>query len=77
MQALGAPLVGDPEYGGPPAARLALHAATLGFNHPDGTPRRFERAPDPDFWQTAGLPPRPVVPGVPIPPPAAPSESAG
>ncbi len=73
MQALGAPLVGDPEYGGPAAERLALHAATLGFNHPDGTPRRFERAPDADFWQTAGLPPRPVVPA----PPAARSECAG
>jgi 23S rRNA pseudouridine1911/1915/1917 synthase len=60
LQALGAPLVGDPAYGGPEAGRLALHAATLGFAHPDGTSRRFERPPDADFWQAAGLAPRPA-----------------
>lgn len=54
----GCPLLGDPLYGGRAAAstplieRLALHATTLGFIHPDGTrhhyhsplPADFERA---------------------------------
>jgi tRNA pseudouridine32 synthase/23S rRNA pseudouridine746 synthase len=32
---LGAPIVGDPLYGGPEAARLMLHASTLEFDDPD------------------------------------------
>ncbi len=54
---VGHPLVGDPVYGrsrGHAAAagfaRQALHAATLGFRHPDdGRMVRFERPPPPDF----------------------------
>ncbi|MCC6620045.1 MAG: RluA family pseudouridine synthase [Deltaproteobacteria bacterium] len=57
LAALGAPIVGDPAYGGPAAGRLCLHATTLGFVAPDGTTRRFERAPDPSFWEAAGLAP--------------------
>ncbi len=49
LSSLGAPLVGDPTYGGPAAPRLALHARVLGLRHPDGSTRRWERAPGPDF----------------------------
>lgn len=34
LAALGCPLCGDTSYGGPPAARLLLHAARLRFPHP-------------------------------------------
>lgn len=43
LQSLGAPIVGDPEHGGPAAARLCLHATTLGFTHPRGHALRFFR----------------------------------
>jgi 23S rRNA pseudouridine1911/1915/1917 synthase len=66
LSARGHPLIGDPVYGagrkppksaGPALAaavavfgRQALHAATLGFVHPEtGQPMRFERPPPPDF----------------------------
>ena len=39
--ALGMPVVGDDEHGGPEAARLFLHAAGLGARHPDGSPRSW------------------------------------
>jgi len=52
----GHPLVGEAvyvrNYNGPVinAARLMLHAATLGFDHPvTGEPLRFEAPPPPDF----------------------------
>lgn len=56
----GHPLLGDPVYGSAPktepsktvAAELgrpALHAAVLGFTHPDGRALRFEVAPPEDF----------------------------
>ncbi len=32
---LGRPILGDPLYGGSPALRLHLHAASITFNHPD------------------------------------------
>lgn len=32
----GLPIIGDARYGGPPAARLALHAHALRFRHPRG-----------------------------------------
>lgn len=35
---LGVPVVGDDQHGGPPGARLFLHAARLGFDGPDGRP---------------------------------------
>jgi len=34
LAALGAPIVGDPRYGGPPAPRLMLHAARIELDHP-------------------------------------------
>jgi 23S rRNA pseudouridine1911/1915/1917 synthase len=64
LAGLGHPVLGDPLYGGArgravPAAvaaelaragRLALHARTLGFEHPvSGAWLRFERAPPPLF----------------------------
>ena len=37
LLALGHPILGDPFYGDPAAAdRMQLHAAGLGFRHPDG-----------------------------------------
>jgi 23S rRNA pseudouridine1911/1915/1917 synthase len=47
---IGHPLAGDALYGGPALPGLArhfLHAASLGFTHPDGTHRRLE-SPIPD-----------------------------
>jgi 23S rRNA pseudouridine1911/1915/1917 synthase len=44
---IGHPLAGDPLYGGPVLPGLArhfLHAAQLGFQHPDGGRPRFESA---------------------------------
>ncbi len=55
LHALGTPIVGDPEYGGPSAARLCLHAEVLGFMHPRGHALRFERPLPDDFRQAAGL----------------------
>ncbi len=68
LAALGCPLLGDPVYGKPPRepglrklakdlGRQALHARTLGFEHPhSGTWMRFESEPPPDFQQAlAGL----------------------
>ena len=34
LKASGIPIVGDERYGGPPAARLMLHALSLTFDHP-------------------------------------------
>jgi len=57
LASLGAPIVGDGDYGGPPAERMCLHAAELGFVHPAGAPMAFERSPDAAFWSAAGLDP--------------------
>jgi 23S rRNA-/tRNA-specific pseudouridylate synthase len=54
----GCPLLGDEMYGGRSVAetaligRVALHAATLGFRHPDGRELDFE-APLPDDFAAA------------------------
>ena len=46
--ALGHPILGDPLYGDPASApRLQLHAASLGFRHPDGGAWRAFAAPVP------------------------------
>lgn len=37
-EALGIPVLGDADHGGAAAARLFLHAARLGVDHPDGSP---------------------------------------
>jgi 23S rRNA (cytosine1962-C5)-methyltransferase len=48
---VGAPIVGDPLYGGAPARRLLLHATALGLAHPStGKPVRF-RAPVPAAFE--------------------------
>lgn len=39
--AIGAPIVGDPIYGGAPASRMMLHAWRLTFPHPNGTGSRI------------------------------------
>jgi 23S rRNA pseudouridine1911/1915/1917 synthase len=47
LAAIGHPIVGDREHGGPagPFRRLCLHATCLGFSHPDtGRAMRFESA---------------------------------
>jgi RluA family pseudouridine synthase len=53
LSALGAPIFGDDEYGGPPSGRMCLHATTLGFVHPRGQRERFERDPPDDFASIA------------------------
>ncbi len=40
--ALGMPIVGDSEHGGDVAARMFLHAASIGLVHPDGADRAFD-----------------------------------
>ncbi len=53
LAAIGHPILGDELYGGPGApgiSRPALHAQTLGFEHPEsGQPLRFEADPPEDF----------------------------
>ena len=53
LAAIGHPVLGDDLYGGPSApgiSRPALHAHTLGFDHPEGgQPLRFESEPPEDF----------------------------
>ena len=52
LAAIGHPIVGDRDHGGPsgPFRRLCLHAKRLGFVHPTtGTPMRFDSAA-PEAW---------------------------
>jgi 23S rRNA (cytosine1962-C5)-methyltransferase len=62
LAAAGAPIAGDERYGGPPAARLLLHAAALTLRHPaTGQPVTFRSPPPPSFarWvegRAEGLP---------------------
>ena len=52
--AYGFPILGDTLYGGTPAGRVCLHAAELGFKHPEtGAELQFEVLPD--FSEDAGL----------------------
>ena len=49
---IGHPLAGDTLYGGPPLPGLSrhfLHAARLGFAHPDGSRARYESALPPEL----------------------------
>ncbi len=48
LLAIGHPLVGDGLYGGPPAARLMLHAARLVFPHPATGGRVAVESPAPE-----------------------------
>ena len=54
LSAVGSPILGDPEYGGPEAPRLALHAAVLGIERPDGRILKVDRPPGEDFWACRG-----------------------
>lgn len=58
LSALGHPLLGDEDYGGPPAPRLLLHAAWLALRHPrTGAALRLRRpAPFPEPFWPAQLP---------------------
>lgn len=40
---IGLPVLGDAEHGGPPGARLFLHAAAMGITHPDGSALHLAR----------------------------------
>lgn len=51
MAESGWPLVGDKLYGGPPAARHALHARRLAFRHPFTDESVAYQAPLPPDWQ--------------------------
>ena len=50
LSAAGAPIAGDPRYGGEPAPRLFLHAAELTLKHPgEGRPATFRAPVPPSF----------------------------
>lgn len=57
LQSLGRPIAGDARYGGSLALggeavpRLMLHAAMLGFPHPEGGERRIDAPPPHDFTE--------------------------
>lgn len=59
MASVGRPIVGDARYGGAlvlggeAVSRLMLHAATLGFPHPDGGTKRIEAEEPKDFADLA------------------------
>jgi 23S rRNA (cytosine1962-C5)-methyltransferase len=50
LAAIGAPIAGDVDYGGPPATRLLLHASELGIKHPSGGRMTTFRAPLPEVF---------------------------
>jgi len=53
LKAVGAPIVGDHDYGGPPAERLMLHAERLTLKHPaSGEPLTIS-APRPALFEAA------------------------
>lgn len=47
LSAAGAPIVGDEDYGGPPAPRILLHAAEVVLPWPTARDRLTVRAPEP------------------------------
>jgi len=51
LAAVGAPVVGDPLYGGAPAPRLMLHASALGLDHPVTGARLSLEAPEPAVFE--------------------------
>ena len=59
LASIGRPIVGDPRYGGAlvlggeAVPRLMLHAAALGFPHPDGGTKRVEAEEPQDFTDLA------------------------
>ncbi len=67
MAHLGAPILGDPRYGGAlalggrPVGRLMLHAAALQFPHPEGGEMRIAAPWPADFQDLADLLPQPLA----------------
>ena len=56
LQGLGAPIIGDSNYGGLAAERLCLHAAYLEFTHPQSGRRlSFTALPNQAFYRAGGL----------------------
>jgi tRNA pseudouridine32 synthase/23S rRNA pseudouridine746 synthase len=59
LASIGRPIIGDARYGGAlvvggePVPRLMLHAAALGFPHPEGGSRRIEAGISEDFANQA------------------------
>lgn len=51
LAAIGAPIAGDVDYGGPPATRLLLHASELAIKHPSSKKRAVFRAPLPEAFE--------------------------
>jgi 23S rRNA (cytosine1962-C5)-methyltransferase len=51
LAAIGAPIAGDADYGGPPATRLLLHASELQIKHPSSGRTAAFRAPLPDAFE--------------------------
>lgn len=51
LAAIGAPIAGDVDYGGPPAARLLLHASELRIKHPSSGRVTTYRAPLPHAFE--------------------------
>lgn len=51
LAAVGAPVVGDTLYGGPPAPRLMLHASALSLDHPITGARLSLEAPEPPVFE--------------------------
>lgn len=53
MKAVGAPIVGDVDYGGSPAERMMLHAERLTLKHPTSGERVTFQAPRPPAFEAA------------------------
>jgi 23S rRNA (cytosine1962-C5)-methyltransferase len=51
LAAIGAPIAGDVDYGGPPATRLLLHASELRVKHPSSGQMAAYRAPLPEAFE--------------------------
>ena len=50
LASIGHPLLGDPRYGGPPAARLMLHARQIRLRHPSSGQAIMIESPAPPGW---------------------------
>lgn len=62
MAAIGHPLLGDPRYGGPVAARLFLHAARLRLRHPRTRQHLLLESPLPPGFPERPGPAQPLAP---------------
>lgn len=64
LAAIGAPIVGDPLYGGAPDVRMMLHAKSLGFVHPSTSQKMRVEAPVPRELARALRPRAPEEPAL-------------